>query len=1193
MTHAAAAGLRLSIAPHPKAAERLQLRLHGTGVGTLEADCCRPAALTAHEERDLRWYLEDYPRWSIDAALRAGEAVAARLAETGARLFTEVFLENEGTRRLWGEVCDRLDATRINVAIDDMTLRIPWELMQAPGARPLSVEAATFGYGGVAKTSNDLEPAELRKRVRLLLVTCRPALGKDIPFRSVATHIVQSLIHHPFEIRVLRPPTFEGLRDTLMRAQADGEPIDIVHFDGHGTYADLAEILPTPLVAPSSESGRPNEKATPLLPTIYAEHVQPGRRGYLYFENPTTFHNIRLIDGAHLGSLLVETGVRMLVLNACRSAAVEPAASPEDDERTREYEGERALGSVAREVLDAGARTVVAMRYNLLVDTAGRFVSAFYTSIAKRLSVGEALNGARRALYDDPVRRIGARERPMGDWLVPALYGDAETGFEALEPASDVSRETELQSAALPPPPETGFYGMDSVILEIERVFSDRSTVLLYGIAGAGKTTAAAEFARWSYRTGGVCTAPIFSSFANRNTMPMLVDQFGDACRHLLEISPTSWGMLGVTEKQRIVLKLLRHQEILWIWDNVESIGGFPEAADSPYTPDERAEIVEFLTAAVDSRVRFVLTSRRAEDPLFGVLAHPIAVRGLAEQDRASLALSIAAADPRVPTDAWDPLLEFTQGNPLAVQAVIHGALSESVSAPNEVQNYLRRLRTGGPVAGAVPGADSVVSSSIRYSIERGFSLGDRRILALLYKFQGFVNAIVISVMTRAAGSPLVEWGEGWEHDEIVRVLEQGRRIGLLTRVTDEAFLVHPLLPQVLRPEFDSLYGDIESTIEKLFCESIAGGAAFLMRMRQQGEMGAITALRFEEPNLLVALDLAIRNEWLEDVCGVLQGLEMLYRFHGRHADWKRVVGRVTPLFMTDSEQPIQEPNQGWSLLSGYNSNIAREERRWGDAERLIADRLRLAEAKAKPLLKLGGRLTDEQRDHVHNYVNALHDLAEIKRLQSDPACFEPYRSALNLAERYSTSTFAAGLASNLGHAYQELTHDLDAAEAAYDRALELTPTHDTRMRAVCLGALAGVALKRYSRMPPLPAYRRFLDRARALSEQSLQMLPADGVSDRAVIHNQLGLIYEHLEEYDKSLEHYGTAVTCADLEGELFHRLASRVNVAAMFVKVRQHHNAREFALEVLRLSESRADPGIQVIRDRARELLDDLSGE
>ncbi len=66
--------------------------------------------------------------------------------------------------------------------------------------------------------------------------------GDAAPFRSVAMHLIQALTAQArgrFHLEVLRPATLEELARRLRAAKAQGEPFDIVHFDGHGSSGEI------------------------------------------------------------------------------------------------------------------------------------------------------------------------------------------------------------------------------------------------------------------------------------------------------------------------------------------------------------------------------------------------------------------------------------------------------------------------------------------------------------------------------------------------------------------------------------------------------------------------------------------------------------------------------------------------------------------------------------------------------------------------------------------------------------------------------------------------------------------------------------------------------------------------------------------------------------------------------------------
>jgi hypothetical protein len=62
-----------------------------------------------------------------------------------------------------------------------------------------------------------------------------------------------------------------------------------------------------------------------------------------------------------------------------------------------------------------------------------------------------------------------------------------------------------------------------------------------------------------------------------------------------------------------VALQVLAQVPVLWIWDNVEPVAGFPAGTPSAWTADEQRELREFLQAVSSTRARVLLTSRRDE----------------------------------------------------------------------------------------------------------------------------------------------------------------------------------------------------------------------------------------------------------------------------------------------------------------------------------------------------------------------------------------------------------------------------------------------------------------------------------------------------------------------------------------------------------------------------------------------------
>src|SRR6185312_1626819 len=492
--------LHLRIKQHPIAEGRHRVEISFEGDGAPRAATAEFAfGLSPQDEEDLRWYLEDFLQYPQEPAPTIARRVEGRMSEVGTKLFEEVFQANNDTRKIWSRVEERLPETRIEIVTGvTEAATIPWELLREPMAdAALALTAHSFVRAQPNTARAPHLPAIEAGKIRILLVLCRPRGGRDVPFRSVASQLLRGLSEanrEAYDLDVLRPPTFEQLGKVLREAHREGQPYHVVHFDGHGTYMEIEE--PGALGA-----------LLRRLTSIVLAVPRAGKHGYLLFENPQLEDNGELVDGNSLGQLLAATGVSVLVLNACRSAHTEPAPTPEMGTGTDPHSQVRAFGSLAQEVMDAGVAGVVAMRYNVYVVTAAQFVAELYDSLVDGATVGEAVTLARKNLADNPLREVVFSALPLQDWTVPVVY---EATPLQLFPKAKGDGRLKIQIAAgatasvtggldpnLPPPPDAGFFGRDETLLALDRAFDRDDIVLRHAYAGSGKTTTAAEFARW------------------------------------------------------------------------------------------------------------------------------------------------------------------------------------------------------------------------------------------------------------------------------------------------------------------------------------------------------------------------------------------------------------------------------------------------------------------------------------------------------------------------------------------------------------------------------------------------------------------------------------------------------------------------------------------------------------------------
>jgi CHAT domain-containing protein len=224
------------------------------------------------------------------------------------------------------------------------------------------------------------------------MVVSRPDGAGFIDPRSEAQAVLQAIERSApgrVVVEFLRPATLTNLRKRLKNTAL---PVDIVHFDGHGVFADNGEV------AAGKHDG--------LTKASKAQDM-----GYLLFEDKDG--NAERVSAEKLGDALNRQQVSLMVLSACQSAMM--------------GQGEDALGCVAAQLTNRGIPAVLAMTYSVLVTTTQQLFSTFYGELSAGRSLGVALANARQDLYFEQKRGQRWRgkeqiELELEDWFLPAWY---------------------------------------------------------------------------------------------------------------------------------------------------------------------------------------------------------------------------------------------------------------------------------------------------------------------------------------------------------------------------------------------------------------------------------------------------------------------------------------------------------------------------------------------------------------------------------------------------------------------------------------------------------------------------------------------------------------------------------------------------------------------------------------------------
>ena len=1196
---------------------RVETALEADGFARQTATAEFDFLVTPQDREDLRWYLEDYLQNAGDPAPKIAARIESRIAEMGTDLFKALFQGDDDTRDLWATLRDRLNGTRVEIitGVHEATT-LPWELLRDPKTDvPLALRASAF----VRAAHQVAQRPQLLHGdgglIRILLVICRPGGADDVPFRSVASRLIKGLsasARETFQLDVLRPPTFPQLAKVLRAARTAGKPYHVVHFDGHGTYAKIneAEGLATLRHALSS---------------LMLSGGRAGAHGYLLFENPSVDENLQLVDGTTLGKLLAETGVSVLVLNACRSAHAEAATAPSTvQEQLSSTSGAhhtapsqnlhskvRAFGSLAQEVVDAGVAGVVAMRYNVYVVTAAQFVADLYESLAAGQPLGEAVTMGRKQLSAQPLREITYQPRPLQDWMVPIVYEAAPVALFP-KPAQKAELKITVTAHATAPSsgvvaaelekrPDVGFFGRDETLLALDRAFDTQAIVLLHAYAGSGKTSTAAEFARWYHLTGGIEGQLLFTSFGQYKSMTQVLNEtIGSVFGDMLERSGLNWLALADQQRREVALQVLEQIPVLWIWDNVEPIAGFPVGTASAWSDAEQKALADFLRASMLTKAKFLLTSRRDERNWLGELPARIQVPPMPMQERVQLSQALAEKHRRRLIDVgnWMPLLHFTGGNPLTLTVLVGQALRDRLETKTEIETFVNSLRAGEAAFDdeAIEGRDKSLAISLSYGFENTFSEDERKQLALLHFFQGFVNVTVLQVMGDLNNPKSIPELRGLTRETGIALLDRASEIGLLTEKGRGFYSIHPALPWHFRHLFNQYYTpssppEGQSPREKAtqaFVVATGLNGLFASSQYQKGHREFIDLLVLEEANLLHAQNLARKHGWADAVMDTMKGLGTLYQHTGRNPELLRLINEIVPEFVDDATgTPLPGKEDYWTIIVQYQVRLLRQALQWTEAERLQQacvdwDYERTARARAKPIAEL----SRTEREGIKNLIASIQDLAHILREQYKHECVGLYEDSLRLCQRFGDTSGEALAAFNIGHAYSMIPslNDLEKAERWYQRSLELRGEKDFLGQARCLSQLGIVAYYQFIEArdgeQPKSEVLRHLNRARQFLLQAGTLTPPDAIRDISSAQYYLGRIYADAGEIDAALLHYREAIRCEEKQGNNLRAAEVRKRVALCLAQAGRLNDAWEYAHAASRNLETYGDRAAENIQ-------------
>jgi len=573
-------------------------------------------------------------------------------------------------------------------------------------------------------------------------------------------------------------------------------------------------------------------------------------------------------------------------------------------------------------LIATGAKGVVAMSYSVYAITAARFMQRFYEQLISHASLSEAVAAARRMLWTKRDHETSAGKIELLDWMVPVLYQQEYSvvpipeGIRESEEGIDFAKVEDKCPEGL-----YGFIGRDFDILRIERALRASSCVLITGMSGIGKTELAYGFARWFAETGGCPGGVFISSFKGGGNIGKVL---GDILGYATDLS-----RLSEEKQQELAIKYLREHPCLIIWDNFETVSGYPEGAEPLSTYEGRRKLAEFLQALRGGKTHVLITTRKPEEKWLGVAYSLIELKGLANRDAVLLANRILQTVDRKPEDFKDDenypeLLRLLHGHPRAMEVVLPQLRWKTPSAViEELQHNLETY-------------PEILDASSEYAFSQ-MPEEARKHLLLLSLFTSFVNLDILRIFVARCGEvyravigePPADAGD-YEH-----IMNEAVQNGLISRLQNHIYQLHPSLPPFLRHRFMESAG--EGGVQKLDTEFIKFYAAFAAQLHDEvrnANQNAVSIVEIEELNFLRALRTAVKTEQWAIAQAIAQTLHEFYEIRGRFREWSAL--RSSLLDHTGREISIDAPRSLadlWMFLLGEEANEALRENRLDDAE--------------------------------------------------------------------------------------------------------------------------------------------------------------------------------------------------------------------------------------------------------------------
>jgi len=351
--------------------------------------------LDANKIFNLCWKLQQagFPNNSIEVETETaniiksepGDNTSLILEKIGKYLFEHIFVGDIKSAFITTSNSARLSGNdvRISLAFDEKSIEIakfPWELLH-DGRRHILFGADFARYINYPEAMAELE---VTPPISVLYMKPRPRnmFLQEFDGDESALDLSLGAVEKAGLVRVTKiaNSTFSDFVEEIERNK-----VHIIHFDGEGAFGVKCHHCNS-INFPGHSQCQNIKCGLPLDESLLA-------KGYLGFEDE--YGGVDWVDSKTLENSIYRSNVRLVVLSSCQ---------------TSQIGGKNLFNATGPSLLQAGIPAVVSMQLPIDVKMAAKFISGFYSSLARFESLTVAVSNGRR------------RISRWDEWFVPTLY---------------------------------------------------------------------------------------------------------------------------------------------------------------------------------------------------------------------------------------------------------------------------------------------------------------------------------------------------------------------------------------------------------------------------------------------------------------------------------------------------------------------------------------------------------------------------------------------------------------------------------------------------------------------------------------------------------------------------------------------------------------------------------------------------